>query len=163
MDPYPGYYFTGDGGYIDNDGYVFVMGRVDDVINVSGHRLSTGGMEEVVANHPDVAECAVLGVNDSLKGEVPIGFLVLKAGAQKQPDEIVSDVVQSVRAEIGPIACFKKAAVVDRLPKTRSGKILRGTIRKIANGEEYKMPSTIDDPAVLGEMETAVKTIGYGK
>ncbi len=163
MAPFPGYYFTGDGGYVDEEGYVFVMGRVDDVINVAGHRLSTGAMEEIIAMHSDVAECAVLGANDNLKGQVPIGFLVLKAGAEKQNEQIVSDVVQAVRAEIGPIACFRKATVVERLPKTRSGKILRGTIRKIADGQDYNMPSTIDDPTVLDEMEEAVKVIGYGK
>jgi len=163
MDPFPGYYFTGDGGHMDEDGYVFVMGRVDDVINVSGHRLSTGAMEEVIARHPDVAECAVFGVEDSLKGQVPIGFFVLKAGVERDHDDIVGEVVQSVRNEVGPIACFKKAAVVKRLPKTRSGKILRGTMRDIADGKEYRMPSTIDDPDSLGEIEEAVKAIGYGK
>ncbi|MCK4718778.1 MAG: propionyl-CoA synthetase [Thermoplasmata archaeon] len=163
MDPYPGYYFTGDGGYVDEDGYVFVMGRVDDVINVSGHRLSTGSMEEIVAEHPDVAECAVMGVADNLRGQVPIGLFVLKSGASKSPQEVASEVVQSVRSEIGAIACFKKAVVVERLPKTRSGKILRGTMRKIADSEEYAIPSTIDDPAVLGEIEMAMGTIGYGK
>ena len=163
MEPFPGYYFTGDGGYVDEEGYVFVMGRVDDVINVAGHRLSTGGMEEIIAMHPDVAECAVLGAGDNLKGQVPIGFIVLKFGAKKQPADIVADVVKAIRAEVGPIACFRQATVVDRLPKTRSGKILRGTIRKIADGQDYNMPSTIDDPTVLAEMEVAVKTIGYGK
>ena len=162
MTDYPGYYFTGDGGYIDKDGYVYVMGRVDDIINVAGHRLSTGSMEEAVSKHPDVAECAVLGVEDQLKGEVPIGFLVLKAGVTRPHEEIISDVVGMVRNDVGPIASFKKAVVVDRLPKTRSGKILRGTMRKIADGKEYKMPSTIEDPEVLGEIKEAVKKIGYG-
>ncbi len=162
MTDYPGFYFTGDGGYVDEDGYVFVMGRVDDIINVAGHRLSTGSMEEAVAKHPDVAECAVLGVEDQLKGEVPIGFLVLKAGAERSHEEIVSDVIGMVRNEVGPIASFKKAVVVDRLPKTRSGKILRGTMRKIADGKEYRMPSTIEDPEVLDEIKEAVKEIGYG-
>lgn len=162
MTDYSGYYFTGDGGYIDQDGYVYVMGRVDDIINVAGHRLSTGSMEEAVSKHPDVAECAVLGVEDQLKGEVPIGFLVLKAGVTKAHEEIISDVVGMVRNDVGPIASFKKAVVVDRLPKTRSGKILRGTMRKIADGKEYKMPSTIEDPEVLGEIKEAVKKIGYG-
>ncbi len=163
MDPFPGYYFTGDGGHRDEDGYISVMGRVDDIINVAGHRLSTGEMEEIVAQHPDVAECAVVGVTDNLKGEVPIGFLVLKAGVDRDEEEIISEVVQSVRGEIGPIACFKKAAVVKRLPKTRSGKILRRTMRNIADGTDYKTPSTISDPETLPEIEEATKTIGYGK
>ncbi|MBT3201845.1 MAG: propionyl-CoA synthetase [Phycisphaerales bacterium] len=163
MDPFPGYYFTGDGGIKDEDGYIHVMGRVDDIINVAGHRLSTGEMEEIVAKHPCVAECAVLGAADDLKGEVPIGFIVLKAGVDKAHDEIVSEVVQSVRNDIGPIACFKQAIVVNRLPKTRSGKMLRGTMRKIADAQDYNMPSTIDDPDTLGEIEEAVKKIGYGK
>ena len=163
FEKYPGYYFTGDGGKMDDDGYVHIMGRVDDIINVAGHRLSTGEMEEVVARHPDVAECAVFGVADELKGEVPIGFIVLKAGVERNPEDIVGEVVQSVRSEIGPIACFKKAAVVKRLPKTRSGKMLRGAMRKIADAQDYKMPSTIDNPDTLAEIEDAVKTIGYGK
>jgi len=163
MDPYPGYYLTGDGGYIDEDGYVWVMGRTDDVINVAGHRLSTGGMEEIVAEHPDVAECAVLGVHDSLKGQVPIGFVVLKSEVNRDESEIVAEVVQMVREQMGAIASLKQAVVVERLPKTRSGKILRGTMRSIADGETYPVPSTIDDPAILGEIETAVETIGYGK
>ncbi len=163
MEEYPGYYFTGDGGYIDKDGYVFVMGRVDDIINVAGHRLSTGSMEEAVSKHPDVAECAVLGVEDQLKGEVPIGFLVLKSGVERPHDEIVSEVVGMVRDEVGPIASFKKAVVVDRLPKTRSGKILRGTMRYIADGKEYNMPSTIEDPTSLDDIEETVKKIGYGR
>ncbi len=163
MDPFPGYYFTGDGGYIDEDGYVFVMGRVDDVINVAGHRLSTGAMEEIISHHPDVAECAVVGAHDKLKGQVPIGFVVLKKGATTPEEEILTDLVQRVRGEVGPIACFKQAAFVDRLPKTRSGKVLRGTIRKIADGANYSTPSTIDDPTSLDEIEDAVGTIGYGK
>lgn len=162
-DPYPNHYFTGDGGYVDDDGYIWVMGRVDDVMNVAGHRLSTGDMEEVVAKHPDVAECAVLGASDDLKGEVPIGFVVLKAGVNRDHAEIVKELVAMVRKDVGPIACFKQAAVVDRLPKTRSGKILRGTMRKIADGDDYRVPSTIDDPGSLKEIEKAVKTIGYGK
>jgi propionyl-CoA synthetase len=161
MDMYPGYYYTSDGGYVDEDGYVFVMGRVDDVINVAGHRLSTGGMEEVVATHPSVAECAVFGASDSLKGQMPVGLVVLKAGVDGGYDKIVKDLVQMVRDQIGPIACFKKATVVKRLPKTRSGKILRGTMRKIADGQEYRMPSTIDDPSTLSEIETALNDIGY--
>ncbi len=163
MKPFPGYYYTSDGGFIDSDGYVWIMGRMDDVINVSGHRLSTGEMEEVVAKHPAVAECAVVGVSDSLKGQLPVGLVVLKAGVDGDPKEIVSDLVRMVRDQIGPIACFKQAVVVKRLPKTRSGKILRGTIRKIADCEEYRMPSTIDDPAILGEIEEALKTIGYAR
>jgi len=161
-DPYEGYYFTGDGGYVDEDGYVWVMGRTDDVINVAGHRLSTGGMEEILARHPNVAECAVLGVNDSLKGQVPVGLVVLKSGANRDPDELVAELVQMVRDQLGAIASFKKAVVVDRLPKTRSGKTLRSTMRKIADGESYKVPSTIDDPAILPEIEAAVGSIGYG-
>lgn len=163
MNPFPGYYLTGDGGHIDEDGYVWVMGRIDDVINVAGHRLSTGGMEEVLAKHPDVAECAVVGVEDGLKGQVPIGFCVLKAGVTRKHDEIIAEVIQMVRNEVGPIASFKSATVVNRLPKTRSGKVLRSTMRKIADGESYTVPSTIDDPAVLDEIAVAVKAIGYGK
>ncbi len=160
---FPGYYQTGDAGYIDEDGYVFVMTRTDDIINVAGHRLSTGAMEEVLADHPDVAECAVVGVEDSLKGQVPIGFLVLNAGVSRDPDEIIKEVIQMVRERIGPIASFKKATVVKRLPKTRSGKILRGTIQKIADNKPYRMPATIDDPAILGEMEEALIKLGYAK
>ena len=163
MNPFPGYYLTGDGGYMDEENYVFVMGRIDDVINVAGHRLSTGGMEEVLAQHPCVAECAVVGAADDLKGQVPVGFIVLKAGIDKNQAEIVNEVVQMVRSQIGPIAAFKKAVVVNRLPKTRSGKVLRGTMRKIADGEEFKVPSTIDDPAVLGEIAEALLTVGYAK
>jgi propionyl-CoA synthetase len=159
---YPGYYFTGDGGYIDEDGYVYVMGRVDDVINVAGHRLSTGSMEEVVAKHPDVAECAVIGAEDQLKGQVPIGFFVLKAGVNRDPSEISAELVQMMRKDIGPLACFKSAIAVERLPKTRSGKILRGTMRKIADGQEYKVPATIDDPVTLDIIHEAAHKIGYG-
>jgi propionyl-CoA synthetase len=157
FDPFPGYYFTGDGGYMDEDGYIFVMGRVDDIINVAGHRLSTGEMEEIVAKHPDVAECAVIGVADSLKGEVPLGFVVLKAGVQRDYQEIISEVKQMVRKEIGAIASLKDVLIVNRLPKTRSGKILRGTMRKIADGQPYTVPSTIDDPAILQEIEEALR------
>jgi propionyl-CoA synthetase len=159
---FPGYYETADAGYIDADGYVFVMTRTDDIINVAGHRLSTGGIEEVLASHPDVAECAVIGVNDSLKGQVPLGFLVLKAGVKKGSQEIASEAVSLVRERIGPVASFKTAIVVQRLPKTRSGKILRGTMRKIADGEDYRMPATIDDPAILGEIAESLKSAGYG-
>ena len=149
----PGYYVTGDGGYIDADGYVFVMGRVDDVINVAGHRLSTGRMEEVIAQHPDVAECAVVGVADELRGQVPFGLVVLKAGCPRDPDELVKELQTLVRQQIGAIAVFKQAAVVSHLPKTRSGKILRATIRKIADGESYAVPPTLDDPSALDEIK----------
>jgi propionyl-CoA synthetase len=160
---FPDFYFTADGGYKDEDGYVFVMGRVDDVINVAGHRLSTGEMEEIIATHPAVAECAVIGAGDSLKGQLPVGFVVLKAGATRSPEEMKQELAKLIRTQIGPIACYKNTAVVGRLPKTRSGKILRGTMRKIADGEEYKVPSTIDDPAILSEIETALKQIGYAR
>ncbi len=162
-DPYPGYYFTGDGGFIDSEGYIYIMGRVDDVINVAGHRLSTGAMEEVIAKHPDVAECAVIGANDDFKGQLPVGFIVLKEGAAKDEDTVVSELIQMVRDSIGAVAAFKKAVVVKRLPKTRSGKILRGTMRKIADGQDVKVPSTIDDPAILSEIEEFAGKIGYGK
>ncbi len=160
---YPGYYLTADAGYMDEDGYVFVMARTDDIINVAGHRLSTGAIEEVLASHPEVAECAVTGAGDAHKGQVPLGFLVLKAGAKKAPEDIATEAVSLVRERIGPVASFKTALVVDRLPKTRSGKILRGTMRKIADGEEYKTPATIDDPAILGEIATHLKGAGYAK
>jgi propionyl-CoA synthetase len=158
---FPGYYQTGDAGYLDEDGYVYVMARTDDIINVAGHRLSTGGMEEVLASHSDVAECAVIGVADQLKGQLPLGFLVLKAGAERPDEEIVREVVQLVRQQIGPVAAFKQAAVVKRLPKTRSGKILRGTMQKIADGEAHKVPATIDDPAILDEITEALRGLGY--
>lgn len=161
MSPYPGYYLTGDGGYIDEDGYVFIMGRIDDVINVAGHRLSTGVMEEILAKHPAVAECAVVGAYDNLKGQVPLGFVVLKAGVAQDREEIVKELVHMVRNDLGAVASFKKAVIVDRLPKTRSGKVLRGTMRKIADGAEFSVPSTIDDPAILSEIGVALKTIGY--
>ena len=158
---FPGYYETGDAGMIDEDGYLYIMARTDDVINVAGHRLSTGGMEEVLAGHPDVAECAVIGVTDQLKGQLPVGFLCLNAGCNRDHAEIVKEVVKLVRDKIGPVAAFKLAVVVDRLPKTRSGKILRATMVKIADNEDYKMPATIDDPAILDEIRTALQTIGY--
>ena len=161
--PIEGFYSSGDGGFIDDDGYVFVMGRTDDVINVAGHRLSTGGMEEVLASHPDVAECAVIGVSDALKGQMPVGFLCLSKGVNRPHDEIVAEVVKLVREKIGPVAAFKLAVVVDRLPKTRSGKILRATMVKIADNEEFKMPATIDDPAILDEIREALQTIGYAQ
>jgi propionyl-CoA synthetase len=162
LDEFPGYYKTADAGYVDDDGYIYVMSRTDDIINVAGHRLSTGGMEEVLAGHPDVAECAVLGIKDEMKGEVPCGFIVLKAGATKAPAEIEKEIVQLVRDKIGPVAAFKLAITVARLPKTRSGKILRGTIKKIADGEPWTMPATIDDPAILGEIGDALKGKGVG-
>ncbi|HLM41537.1 MAG TPA: propionyl-CoA synthetase [Microvirga sp.] len=157
---YPGYYNTSDAGYLDEDGYIWVMGRTDDIINVAGHRLSTGGMEEVLASHPAVAECAVIGVKDSLKGEVPCGFVVLKSGVRQEPAEIERELVGLVRDRIGPVAAFKLAITVPRLPKTRSGKILRGTMKKIADGDEWNMPATIDDPAILDEIGEALQTRG---
>ena len=160
---FPGYYETGDAGMIDEDGYLYIMARTDDVINVAGHRLSTGAMEEVLASHPDVAECAVIGATDTLKGQLPVGFLCTNAGTTKTDEEIVSECVSLMREKIGPVAAFKHAVVVDRLPKTRSGKILRATMVKIADSEDYKMPATIDDPAILDEIRTALQTIGYAK
>jgi propionyl-CoA synthetase len=157
LSEFPGYYKTSDAGYKDEDGYVFVMGRTDDIINVAGHRLSTGGMEEILASHPDVAECAVLGIKDAIKGEVPCGFLVLKAGVTRSPSEIEKEVVSLVREKLGPVAAFKLAITVGRLPKTRSGKILRGTIKKIADGEAWAMPATIEDPKVLDEIGAALQ------
>src|SRR5260221_8210480 len=154
---FPGYYKTADAGYIDDDGYVYVMGRTDDIINVAGHRLSTGGMEEVLAGHKDVAECAVLGIKDELKGEVPCGFIVLKAGVNRPHSEIEAECVALIREKIGPVAAFKLAITVARLPKTRSGKILRGTIKKIADGDPWTMPATIEDPKVLDEIGAALK------
>ena len=155
---FPGHYVTGDGGYVDDDGYLFVMGRIDDVINVAGHRLSTGAMEEVVATHPDVAECAVIGVADQLKGQVPVGFVVLKAGVERNPDELQAELVAMVRDRIGAVASFREALVVARLPKTRSGKILRATMRAIADGRDFTVPSTIDDPVILDEIGGALKS-----
>jgi propionyl-CoA synthetase len=163
MTDYPGYYQTGDAGFIDDDGYVYIMARTDDIINVAGHRLSTGAMEEVLSSHKDVAECAVIGVADQLKGQVPLGFLVLKNGVNRDHADITKEVVQLVRDEIGPVAAFKLAIVVDRLPKTRSGKILRGTMQKIADSETYKLPATIDDPLILSEISEALQGIGYAK
>ena len=153
---YPGHYLTGDGGFIDGDGYLFVMGRIDDVINVAGHRLSTGAMEEIIAAHPDVAECAVIGVDDELKGQLPVGFVVLKAGAGRDPADVERELVAMVRDRIGPVAAFRRAVVVARLPKTRSGKILRATMRDIAAGRDYRAPSTIEDPAALTEIADAL-------
>jgi len=158
---FPGFYETGDAGMIDADGYLYIMARTDDVINVAGHRLSTGGMEEVLAAHPDVAECAVIGVADALKGQVPMGFLCLNKGAVTAPEQVVKDCVRMVRERIGPVAAFKLAVVVDRLPKTRSGKILRATMVKLADGEQFRTPATIDDPAILDEISGALERIGY--
>ncbi|MEK0273686.1 propionyl-CoA synthetase [Vibrio vulnificus] len=153
LSQFPGYYVSGDGGYLDEEGYLFIMGRIDDVINVAGHRLSTGEMEEIVGAHPAVAECAVVGVHDELKGQLPLGFVVLKDGVKIDPTELELELVSKVRNQIGAVACFKQALVVERLPKTRSGKILRRTIRQIADGEQYAVPSTIDDPSSLNEIE----------
>jgi len=161
LDTFPGYYETGDAGMMDEDGYLWIMARTDDVINVAGHRLSTGGMEEVLAGHPDVAECAVIGVKDELKGQLPMGFLCLNAGCDRPVEDIVAEEVKRVRDQIGPVAAFKLAVVVDRLPKTRSGKILRGIMARIADGEDFKTPATIDDPAILDEIREAVRTLGY--
>jgi len=160
---HPGFYLTGDAGYRDEDGYLYIMSRVDDIINVAGHRLSTGAMEEVLASHPDVAECAVVGVADDLKGEVPLGFVVTKAGVARDDEAISRELVERVRGEIGPVAAFKLALVVARLPKTRSGKILRSTMKRIADGVEYTVPPTIDDPAILDEIREALVRIGYAK
>ncbi len=161
LDAHPGYYVTGDAGYRDADGYVYVMGRIDDIINVAGHRLSTGAMEEVLAAHPDVAECAVIGIADPVKGQLPLGLVVLKAGVERGPEEIRKELVQRVRERIGPVAAFRLAAVVPRLPKTRSGKILRRAMRQIADGEAYRVPATIDDPAILEEIAAALQDMGY--
>ena len=157
----PGYYLTGDAGMKDADGYLFIMSRIDDIINVAGHRLSTGGMEEVLASHPDVAECAVIGAADQLKGEVPVGLVVLKSGVDRPEEVIDRELVALVREKIGPVADFKKVVVVERLPKTRSGKILRGTMKRIADGQDFNMPATIDDPAILDEITAKLQTIGY--
>ena len=163
LDTFPGYYETGDAGVIDADGYVSIMARTDDVINVAGHRLSTGGMEEVLAGLSDVAECAVIGVTDQLKGQLPLGFLCLNAGTNRPHEAVIADAIQRVRDQIGPVAAFKLACVVDRLPKTRSGKILRATMVKIADGDDFKMPATIDDPAILDEIRAALQALGYAK
>lgn len=158
---YPGYYETGDAGMIDEDGYVYIMARTDDVINVAGHRLSTGAMEEVLASHPDVAECAVIGIADALKGQLPMGFLCLNRGCDRDHDVVIAECVKLVRERIGPVAAFRDAIIVDRLPKTRSGKILRGVMGKIADGQEYRMPATIDDPAILEEIGESLEKVGY--
>jgi propionyl-CoA synthetase len=161
LSQFEGYYLTADAGYQDEDDYMWIMSRIDDVINVAGHRLSTGAMEEVLASHPDVAECAVLGAADDMKGQLPVGLVVLKAGVARDHSEIIRELVALVREQIGPVAAFKQAAVVQRLPKTRSGKVLRGTMRAIADGQEYKAPATIDDPAILEEITGSLKDLGY--
>jgi len=162
LEHFPGYYETADAGFMDEDGYLYIMARTDDIINTAGHRLSTGGMEEVLAGHPNVAECAVIGIADQLKGQVPVGFVVLKAGVAREAKEIEAECIQRIREEIGPVASFKTVMIVQRLPKTRSGKILRATMRKIADREEWKMPATIDDPVILDEITKALKTKGLG-
>ncbi|HET7756358.1 MAG TPA: AMP-binding protein, partial [Steroidobacteraceae bacterium] len=158
---YPGYYLTGDAGFIDDDGYVWIMSRIDDVINVAGHRLSTGAMEEVLAAHPDVAECAVIGAGDALKGQLPVGLVVLKAGVKRAPAEVRQELIDRVREQIGAVAAFRHVAIVARLPKTRSGKVLRSTMRAIADSASYNVPATIDDPQSLDEIATALRTLGY--
>ena len=163
LSAFPGYYETGDAGMVDEDGYLYIMARTDDVINVAGHRLSTGAMEEVLANHPDVAECAVIGASDALKGQLPIGFVCLTKGVNRPHSEITRECVQMIRDKIGPVAAFKTAAVVDRLPKTRSGKILRATMVKIADNEAFKLPATIDDPVILDEIKAALQALGYAQ
>jgi propionyl-CoA synthetase len=161
LSAFPGYYQTADAGYMDEDDYLYIMARTDDIINVAGHRLSTGGIEEVLAAHPDVAECAVIGVKDELKGQVPVGLVVLKAGVVREASEIERECVQLVRDSIGAVASFRLAMVVPRLPKTRSGTNLRGTMRKIADREEWRMPATIDDPVILDEIKTALAAKGF--
>jgi len=163
LETFPGYYETGDAGMIDEDGYLYIMARTDDVINVAGHRLSTGAMEEVLSSHPDVAECAVIGVADALKGQLPLGFLCLTSGVDRDHSEIVAECANLVREKIGPVAAFKLACVVERLPKTRSGKVLRGTMAAIADGTAWKMPATIDDPVILDEIKVALAAMGFAK
>jgi propionyl-CoA synthetase len=158
---YPGYYLTGDAGFIDDDGYVWIMSRIDDVINVAGHRLSTGAMEEVLAGHPDVAECAVIGAADALKGQLPLGLVVLKAGVTRPHAQVLQELIDRVRQHIGPVAAFRHVAIVARLPKTRSGKVLRATMRAIADSQEYTVPATIDDPGILEEITQALRMLGY--
>ena len=161
MNTYPGFYQTADAGFKDEDGYLWIMSRTDDIINVAGHRLSTGALEEVLASHTDVAECAVVGAADELKGEIPLGLIVLKTGVGRPHDVITAELIRMVREKIGPVASFKVAVVVKRLPKTRSGKIVRGTIKKIADGIEYRIPPTIDDPAILDEITADLAALGY--
>ena len=160
---FPGYYATSDAGILDQDGYVFIMARTDDIINVAGHRLSTGAMEEAIASHPDVAECAVVGVADAMKGQMPLGFYVTNAGVQHDTADLERELVALVRQEIGPVAAFRTAIAVDRLPKTRSGKVLRGTMQKIADDTAWKMPAAIDDPEILTEITAALRARGYAK
>jgi propionyl-CoA synthetase len=163
LDEFPGYYKTADAGVIDEEGYIFVMARTDDIINCAGHRLSTGAMEEACAKHPDVAECAVIGVTDKLKGQIPCGFMVLKNHVSRETSVIAREVAELVRGEIGPVAAFKTVMIVNRLPKTRSGKILRGTMQKIADDMPWTMPATIDDPAILDEITAILKANGYAR
>jgi propionyl-CoA synthetase len=158
---YPGYYLTGDAGFIDSDGYVWIMSRIDDVINVAGHRLSTGAMEEVLAGHADVAECAVIGVADPLKGQLPLGLVVLKSGVTRSQREVLQELVDRVRQQIGAVASFRHVTIVARLPKTRSGKVLRGTMRAIADSQAYNVPPTIDDASTLDEIAAALRALGY--
>jgi len=160
---YPGWYLTGDAGYLDGDGYLWIMSRIDDIINVAGHRLSTGAMEEVLAAHPDVAECAVIGVADAMKGQLPVGLVVLKAGVQRPAQQITAELVARVREHIGAVAAFRQVAVVARLPKTRSGKVLRSTMRAIADSQAYTVPATIDDPKTLEEIAAGLRGLGYAK
>jgi propionyl-CoA synthetase len=162
LDRHPGHYTTGDAGYVDDDGFVFVMSRTDDIVNVAGHRLSSGALEQAIAAHPDVAECAVVGVHDAIKGSVPIGLIVLKEGARTAPAEICVEVVQCVREAVGPVAAFRSVAIVSQLPKTRSGKILRSVIRRLADGERCEAPPTIEDPASIECVRHALESIGYG-
>src|SRR6185369_14663839 len=161
LDSYPGYYNTADAGFKDEDGYLWIMSRTDDIINVAGHRLSTGALEEVLAGHVDVAECAVIGVADELKGEVPLGLVVLKLGVARAQEDTIAELIQLVREKIGPVASFKVATVVNRLPKTRSGKIVRGTIKKMADGVEYRIPPTIEDATVIDEIKENLSALGY--
>jgi propionyl-CoA synthetase len=163
LSTFPGYYTTADAGVIDEDGYVFVMARTDDIINCAGHRLSTGSMEEVCAKHPDVAECAVIGIRDAVKGQIPCGFLVLKHNVSRETERIASEVAEMVRSQIGPVAAFKTVMVVPKLPKTRSGKILRGTMQKIADGMPWTMPATIEDPGALDAVTAALTAKGHGR
>jgi propionyl-CoA synthetase len=161
LSSFPGYYETGDAGYCDEDGYLYIMARTDDVINVAGHRLSTGQLEEVLADHPDIAECAVIGVADQLKGQLPLGLICLYPNCDRQKEDIASEAIKLVKERVGRISAFNQIIVVDRLPKTRSGKVLRGTMAKIADGETWTMPATIDDPIILDEIASALKSIGY--
>jgi propionyl-CoA synthetase len=161
LERFPGYYLTGDSGYFDEEGYLYVMGRVDDIMIVAGHNLSTGSIEQALASHPDVAECAVIGVKDALKTQLPVGLVVLKAGVQREYGEIRNELISLVREQVGPVANFRHVAVVSRLPKTRSGKVLRGTLRRIADTEPYEVPATIDDPVILEEVKVALQGLGY--